>query len=251
MSDLGAFLVVWQRYDGGSATSVRAHAFSNSGAGTGIELLIGNGTLDLFPRIDMDAGGNFVVAWKSIDSTYARLFNADQTAKGAAFLVHTGDFFAQPQVVIPANVAMNLAGGFAIVWEAYSSSAHQFQTYGQQFLNTGVTNGSRLVLTPTGTIPDVAIDARGDIVAAWKASSRIYGQIFAQPVNALLAISVASRNVLIAWPSSAAGYRLEASANLSPNNWLSVTNLPSLNGDRYEVLLPTTNANQFFRLVNP
>ena len=77
MSDLGAFLVVWQRYDGGSATSVRAHAFSNSGAGTGIELLIGNGTLDLFPRIDMDAGGNFVVAWKSIDSTYARLFNAD------------------------------------------------------------------------------------------------------------------------------------------------------------------------------
>jgi len=67
-----------------------------------------------------------------------------------------------------------------------------------------------------------------------------------------LAVSLTSGNVLLSWPASAEGFGLVSRTNLDTGNWEAVTNEPSLNGARKEVLLPaTTPAQRFFRLSKP
>jgi len=65
-------------------------------------------------------------------------------------------------------------------------------------------------------------------------------------------IFLATTNVLITWPGSAIGYRLESAASLSsPVTWNPVTNNPNLVSNLYQLTFPGTNGTQFFHLVNP
>jgi hypothetical protein len=67
-----------------------------------------------------------------------------------------------------------------------------------------------------------------------------------------LSISLTRTNVLVAWPDAAVGYRLEATAALSPPvTWNPVTSSANLFSNRYTLPLPITNGAQFFRLINP
>ena len=64
-----------------------------------------------------------------------------------------------------------------------------------------------------------------------------------------LSIQPAPGGVLLSWPASAASFGLTSRTNLTAGAWESVTNTPSLNGDRKEVLLPAnTPVQRFFRL---
>jgi hypothetical protein len=64
-----------------------------------------------------------------------------------------------------------------------------------------------------------------------------------------LSIQSVPSGVLLSWPASAASFGLVSRTNLTSGAWESVTNAPSLNGDRKEVLLPAnTPAQRFFRL---
>jgi hypothetical protein len=64
-----------------------------------------------------------------------------------------------------------------------------------------------------------------------------------------LSIQPAAGGVLLSWPASATSFGLVSRTNLMAGAWESVTNAPSLNGDRKEVLLPAlTPAQRFFRL---
>jgi hypothetical protein len=65
-----------------------------------------------------------------------------------------------------------------------------------------------------------------------------------------LTIQPASGGVLLSWPANAGGFGLVSRTNLTAGAWESVTNTPSLNGDRKEVLLPGNAPDQrFFRLA--
>jgi hypothetical protein len=67
-----------------------------------------------------------------------------------------------------------------------------------------------------------------------------------------LQIFSVSTNVLVAWPSSAVGYRLQSAGSLLPPvGWSPVTNTANLVGNQYQATLPKTNGSQFFRLVKP
>lgn len=59
-------------------------------------------------------------------------------------------------------------------------------------------------------------------------------------------------NVLLTWPTTAAGYQLEDTTNLvSPGTWnLTSTNPPSTGGE-YQFSVPPTNAARYFRLHHP
>lgn len=57
--------------------------------------------------------------------------------------------------------------------------------------------------------------------------------------------------VCVSWPTSAEGFGLVKRANLDPGNWETVTNAPSVNGARKEVLLPVGSAQLYFRLSKP
>lgn len=52
----------------------------------------------------------------------------------------------------------------------------------------------------------------------------------------------------LSWPSTADGYGLVTRSSLTLGSWEAVTNTPSANGARQEVLLPAANPCQFFRL---
>lgn len=65
-----------------------------------------------------------------------------------------------------------------------------------------------------------------------------------------LAVSLASGGVLLSWPASAEGFGLVSRSDLAAGSWEAVTNEPSLNGARKEVLIPVaTPAQRFFRLA--
>ena len=67
-----------------------------------------------------------------------------------------------------------------------------------------------------------------------------------------IAVTLTSTNLLLKWATTSHAFRLEATASLSPpNNWQAVTNLPSIIDSRYELTLPRTSGNRFFRLANP
>jgi hypothetical protein len=64
-----------------------------------------------------------------------------------------------------------------------------------------------------------------------------------------LSIQSTSGGVLLSWPASAEDFGLVFRTNLTAGAWESVTNTPSLNGDRKEVTLPAnTPVQRFFRL---
>ena len=174
----GNFVVVWQRSEGNLTQSVRARRFTKVGEAIGDETTVGAGTLALFPRVDVNLIGDFVVVWKDMNLTKARLFNPDGVAKGDELTVHTGDLFAQPDVIMPANVSMDVAGGFSIVWNAYSAANWSHLSYCQRYDNTGMALGSPAVLSPGGPFPDVALDPQGDTIAVSKAQGGIYAESF-------------------------------------------------------------------------
>jgi hypothetical protein len=80
-------------------------------------------------------------------------------------------------------------------------------------------------------------------------STQISELIAAQPLPQL-AIAPAGTNVLISWPSSAAGFQLQSNTNLvSANSWMPVSQTLSTNGNVISVLVPESGSQQFFRLI--
>jgi hypothetical protein len=58
-------------------------------------------------------------------------------------------------------------------------------------------------------------------------------------------------NVALWWPQAASNYTLEATAELSPANWTPVgTNAQALDGE-YQVTVPVSADNQYYRLRKP
>jgi hypothetical protein len=67
-----------------------------------------------------------------------------------------------------------------------------------------------------------------------------------------LSITISGNNVVIAWPTAASGnFQLESKTSLSNATWSNVTQTPTVNGSNYEVTLPATSGNAFFRLESP
>ena len=68
----------------------------------------------------------------------------------------------------------------------------------------------------------------------------------------LVGVSLTPDNrVKLDWPTSAAGYLLEATPTLSPSSFSQVTNEPVVSGSGFAVTNNAPNANQFYRLRKP
>lgn len=71
-------------------------------------------------------------------------------------------------------------------------------------------------------------------------------------VRPVLGISASGANILLAWTTNAAGFRLEATSQLTTNTaWLTITNAVSVENGTNVVTLATAVTKQFFRLANP
>jgi hypothetical protein len=67
-----------------------------------------------------------------------------------------------------------------------------------------------------------------------------------------LDLSLSPTNTLVfTWTTATAGYLLQATASLSPTNWVTLTNAPVTAGSSNQIVLPTPDSTQFYRLTLP
>jgi hypothetical protein len=71
-------------------------------------------------------------------------------------------------------------------------------------------------------------------------------------LNTHLRISVAYPKVLVQWPAAVSNATLEVTSTPTiPNDWVAVTNLPTITGSNVVVTLPISSKSQFYRLNLP
>ena len=57
-------------------------------------------------------------------------------------------------------------------------------------------------------------------------------------------------NLTLTWPLVSASFTLQSSTNLAAGNWINVTSpAPQIAGTNYQIVLPSTNPAQFFRMA--
>lgn len=101
----------------------------------------------------------------------------------------------------------------------------------------------------------VASSADGNTLFADGTVSAAEGHVWSSqstPAPQLI-ISAADTNVLLSWIVPSTNFTLEQNSDLSTADWTTVTNIPTLNDTnvQFEVMLPQTNSQSFYRLVTP
>jgi hypothetical protein len=116
--------------------------------------------------------------------------------------------------------------------------------------NSGTTWATNLA--PIVAWQPVAMSGDGTKIIA----GAYYGSIYiSQSVQVAappwLSISLFGNQALIQWPTNAAGFNLQQSTNLLATNWVTVTNIPVITNILYQVAVPKTNSQNFYRLKTP
>ncbi len=185
----GDFVVVWRSFDG-DAFGVFARRFSASGVAQGDQFQINAYTTgdQSQPIVDMNAAGDFVVAWQSFgqdgdqEGVFTRRFSSAGAALTAELMVNTitANIQRLPSVAIEGN------GDFVVVWEANFQDGGGFGVFGRRFSSAGVVLGGEFranSFTPSAQrLAAVDVDADGDFVVTWISSGQdgnYYG-VFAQ-----------------------------------------------------------------------
>ncbi|MEM6793299.1 MAG: DUF11 domain-containing protein [Acidobacteriota bacterium] len=184
----GDFVVVWRSgaSDGTdtSADSVQGQLFASDGSKRGPQIQINSYTTSVqtSPSVDIDADGDFVVAWTSDGSdgsdsaSYSiqgQRFAADGSRQGAQIQVNsfTSSLQFDPSISVGPN------GTFAVVWNSFGSSGTDTSgssIQGQRFAADGSTQGAEIQINSYTTgfqdSPIVALEPSGDFVVAWTSS---------------------------------------------------------------------------------
>ena len=182
----GEFVVAWESGvpQDGSGHGVFAQRYSSSGAPLGSEFRVNTYTTEdqAWPAIASDPSGNFVIVWQSEvqdgDGSYgAGVFGQRYAASGGPlgpeFRVntHTTDFQGS------ADVAMDAAGNFVVVWTSKYSTppSSQPDIFGQRYATDGSPLGPefRVNAYTAGQFgddfaPRVAADPMGRFVVTWE-----------------------------------------------------------------------------------
>ncbi|MGA2245283.1 MAG: LamG-like jellyroll fold domain-containing protein [Verrucomicrobiota bacterium] len=80
-------------------------------------------------------------------------------------------------------------------------------------------------------------------------ASELLGPDQTLSTKAALSATKSTGGVVLSWPLANAGFCVQASSSLSSTNWVTVTNVPSLNSStNWQISVPTSAGPQFFRL---
>ncbi|MHB8404780.1 MAG: hypothetical protein ACYDCJ_05080 [Gammaproteobacteria bacterium] len=188
---IGNFVVVWAGTPPSGNYAVFAQYYNAEGtAQGGIIPVSSNPTLDqVDPAVNMDATGDFVVAWegKSTNGSYslfAQRYNAGGTAQGGAITVSTNPGLTP----VAPSVGMDAAGDFVIAWQGMPSASSNYAIFAQFYTRTGTAQGPVIAVsndpTEIQSVPSVGMDAAGDFVVAWEGNTANHPGIFAQAYTA-------------------------------------------------------------------
>ena len=173
----GSFVVAFENHLAVTNGNVSAQRFDALGNRVGIEFLV-NGTANTDvtrPAIDMDANGNFVIAWQDFGDDgsgpgiFAQRYNAIGVAQGAMIPVNTTTNDGQRH----ADIAVDDNGNFLIAWEDDTLGNAKRGIRGQLFNANGVAQGGEIDISTDADIdhsfPRVAHDGAGNFVVGWAA----------------------------------------------------------------------------------
>jgi hypothetical protein len=173
----GNFVVVWSSYGGqdGSGTGVFGRRFDSGGNPLGSDFPINSYTTanQSSPHVATDAGGNFVVVWKSygqdgsLDGIFGQRFDASGARQGGEFQVNSYTTYHQQGP----TVASDEAGNFAVVWISADQDGSGPGVFGRRFSASGVPQGSEFRVNSYTTSfqfgAAVASSTNGDFVVVW------------------------------------------------------------------------------------
>jgi hypothetical protein len=178
----GDFVVAWSSYgQDGSREGIYAQRYNESGAAQGMEFRVNTFTASNQGRdaaIDMDADGDFVVAWESLDQdgssygVYAKRYNASGIVQGGEFRVNT---YTTNQQTNP-SVGLDADGDFVVAWTSgpisgFGQDGSGYGAYAQSYSAAGAPIGAefRVNTYTTGhqALPSLAMDSSGDFAVAW------------------------------------------------------------------------------------
>ncbi|WP_018341894.1 T9SS type A sorting domain-containing protein [Cytophaga aurantiaca] len=229
MDPTGNFVVTWQSYHQNGAYSnldIYAKRYNASGVVQGAAFLVNTGTTyntQSYASVDMDATGNFVIAWQSnnqlaLDGTY-NMYAKQYTKEGYLlkdeFLVNT----TTGKHARNASVAMADNGNFVIAWISINiASANSVRdVYAQRYNASAAKQGGQFLVntytTGSQTVPSVAMNGAGDVVISWASKGQdgsdygVYAQryLIANPTTDILNSSADSDNLFSFYPNPAKG----------------------------------------------
>ncbi len=189
MDPNGNYVVTWQSFGQNAAYSnldIYAKRYNAAGVAQGTSFLVNTATTyntQSYASVDMDANGDFVIAWQSnnqlaFDGTYniyaKKYSNAGVSLTTNEFLVNT----VTSKQARNASVAMADNGSFVVAWfsnnvaganslkdvhaQRYNASAAK---QGAQFLVNTFTTGNQ-------TVPSVAMNGAGNVVISWASNEQ-------------------------------------------------------------------------------
>jgi hypothetical protein len=147
---------------------------------------------------------------------------------------------------VPGPVSRVACSTNGSIWFAVSSLSGQIYSSPNAGA-TWVTNSSDLTNWSA-----IAVSADGTRGVAASGDGGIY-VLQSAPAGFTLTLTLATNKVSILWPtnSEALGLGLEQSTNLAGTNWQTVTTTHTVTNANYQVTLPATNRQLFFRLASP
>ncbi|QMS87343.1 cadherin-like domain-containing protein [Nostoc edaphicum CCNP1411] len=190
----GDFVISWQSFgQDGSGYGIYAQRYNSFGVAQGSEFQVNTSTTNdqKNPTVAMDADGDFVISWQSLNQDgsgygiYAQRYNSAGVAQGSEFKVNTENTSDQSNPTL----AMDSDGDFVISWQSLNQDGSGYGIYAQRYNSAGVAQGSEFKVNTENADqqknPVVAMDADGDFVISWQSyyqDGSYYG-IYAQRYN--------------------------------------------------------------------
>lgn len=189
----GSFVITWrERRNNMNSDDIYVQRYDSNGTPLGSNLLVcDNSASQIYPDIDMDQQGNYVIAWSDERSgefdIFAQRFFADGTKNGEIFQV------SDPAPAVrkyDVSVSMNQQGDFIVVWN------HGFgenDIYAQCYLADSSRSGENFqvnldVSSEFRCSPSVDLNNDGRFVIAWHdddASHDFYARCYSSNQKAI------------------------------------------------------------------
>ncbi|UCE37555.1 MAG: fibronectin type III domain-containing protein [Thermoplasmata archaeon] len=201
MDSNGNFVIAWEsNLQDGSEEGIYAQLYNKDGNPIGTEIQVNTYTANdqEYPSAAMDANGNFVITWHSVEQDgssygiYAQCYDSGGIPIKGEFRVNS---FTSSYQYYP-SVARNSLGDFVIVWAGVGSGGGSYENvYAQRYNDIGEPVGGEFKVNTYTTnrqhFPSVAIDSNSNFVIAWESEGQdgsgygIYAQRFDNSGNPL------------------------------------------------------------------
>jgi hypothetical protein len=200
MTGTGDFVVVWTGYADPNTAGIVGRRFDSSAVpkdATGFRIDSDPNGLPIFPAVDTDAAGNFVVAWEHIYSgdcgIRGRRVDSSGTPLGPGeFRVSspaTGGYGLYGLVFRAPEVSMNASGEFVVAWSDYEAYFYSdADVFARRYDDTGSPESAPFQVNAYTTYvqftPSVTLDDAGDFLVVWSGAGAtdnvgIFAQRFA------------------------------------------------------------------------